>query len=164
MDEREVLWVAGLLEGEGAFYISQPSGRNRAYARIRLAMNDQDVVERFAGLVEGQVRYSDNWSSRQKHRIYYCYVPMLYVLELALLLRPHMGLRRKAQIDVLLALPPLPGRAGEHNGRHKLTLRDVREIRAAPKAVRTADLARQFGMERQAIDAVRTGKSWRCIA
>lgn len=49
----DILWLAGLLEGEGAFDLSK--GR---YPRIRLAMTDRDVVGRAATLMDTSIRLS----------------------------------------------------------------------------------------------------------
>lgn len=49
----DLLWLAGLLEGEGAFDLSK--GR---YPRIRLAMTDRDIVGRAATLMDTSLRLS----------------------------------------------------------------------------------------------------------
>lgn len=41
MEQREIAWVAGIIEGEGTFYISP-----RGFGRIKVAMTDLDVIER----------------------------------------------------------------------------------------------------------------------
>ncbi|MFG3715820.1 hypothetical protein [Micromonospora sp. NPDC047730] len=49
----DVIWLAGLLEGEGAFDLQR--GR---YPRVRVAMKDRDVVGRAATLMGCSVRLS----------------------------------------------------------------------------------------------------------
>lgn len=49
----DVLWLAGLLEGEGTF----DSHRGK-YPRIRLAMTDRDIVGRAASLMDTKIRLS----------------------------------------------------------------------------------------------------------
>lgn len=52
-DREAVIWLAGLLEGEGAF----DAHRGR-YPRIRLQMTDRDIVDRAAALMGTTVRLS----------------------------------------------------------------------------------------------------------
>lgn len=51
MNREDLLWLAGLLEGEGSFDLHK--GR---YPRIRLGMTDRDVVGRAATLMGTKVR------------------------------------------------------------------------------------------------------------
>ena len=52
MKERDLAWLAGLLEGEGSFLKAPPSNPN--CPRISLEMTDKDIVERAAALMEGK--------------------------------------------------------------------------------------------------------------
>jgi hypothetical protein len=52
-DRDDLLWLAGLLEGEGSF-----DAQRGRYPRIRLAMTDRDVVGRAASLMDTSVRLS----------------------------------------------------------------------------------------------------------
>ncbi|WNT44349.1 LAGLIDADG endonuclease [Microbacterium phage Mabodamaca] len=49
----DLIWLAGLLEGEGAF-----DAHRERYPRIRLQMTDRDIVERAAHLMGTGVRLS----------------------------------------------------------------------------------------------------------
>lgn len=49
----DVLWLAGLLEGEGTFDLHRGK-----YPRVRVAMTDRDVVGRAATLIGSRVRLS----------------------------------------------------------------------------------------------------------
>lgn len=49
----DLLWLAGLLEGEGCFDLQKGT-----YPRIRLSMTDRDVVGRAASLMDTGVRLS----------------------------------------------------------------------------------------------------------
>lgn len=49
----DLLWLAGLLEGEGSF-----DAHRGKYPRIRLAMTDRDVVGRAASLMDAKIRLS----------------------------------------------------------------------------------------------------------
>ncbi len=52
-DREDLVWLAGLLEGEGTFDLHR--GR---YARIRLGMTDRDVVGRAATIMGSRIRLS----------------------------------------------------------------------------------------------------------
>ncbi|UIW13445.1 LAGLIDADG endonuclease [Arthrobacter phage Amyev] len=49
----DLLWLAGLLEGEGTF-----DAHRGKYPRIRLAMTDRDIVGRAASLMDSKIRLS----------------------------------------------------------------------------------------------------------
>lgn len=52
-NREDLIWLAGLLEGEGTF----DAHRGR-YPRIRLAMTDRDIVGRAASLMDAKIRLS----------------------------------------------------------------------------------------------------------
>ncbi|WIC90184.1 LAGLIDADG endonuclease [Arthrobacter phage VroomVroom] len=52
-DRDDLLWLAGLLEGEGSF-----DAHRGKYPRVRLAMTDRDVVGRAASLMDTKLRLS----------------------------------------------------------------------------------------------------------
>ena len=55
MTELELVWLAGLLEGEGAFLHGPPSAPNQP--RIALNMTDLDVVERVSKMFNVKYLY-----------------------------------------------------------------------------------------------------------
>lgn len=96
-DERDVLWLAGLLEGEGTF----DAHRGR-YPRIRLGMTDRDVVGRAASLMGSGVRltlrrapFAPTWHTEISG-------PRAEGIMRELL--PHMGSRRSARIAEVLSV------------------------------------------------------------
>jgi hypothetical protein len=112
-DRDDLLWLAGLLEGEGAF----DAHRGR-YPRVRLAMTDRDVVGRAASLMDTTVRSSlkrapasPTWHAEVSG-------PRAEAIMSELL--PHMGARRSQRIAEVLRdsayyrghdRPSLPGPA-----------------------------------------------------
>lgn len=110
-NDRDLIWLAGLLEGEGTF--DAHSGK---YPRIRVAMTDRDVVGRAASLFGTQVRLTLNrapskatWAARVQG------APAAEIMRLIL---PHMGTRRSAKIAEILALTDIPaGRESVAYGR-----------------------------------------------
>lgn len=111
MSLADLLWLSGLLEGEGAFDLH----RDR-YPRIRLQMTDRDVVARAAALMDTNVRASlkrppasTTWNAE---------VSGEKAATLMAALLPYMGARRSRRIGDTLAgyayykgheRPSLPG-------------------------------------------------------
>ncbi len=107
----DLIWLAGLLEGEGAF----DSHRGR-YPRIRLQMTDRDIVARAAALMGTSVRASlkrppasTTWNAE---------VSGERAAAIMAALLPEMGARRSRRIGDTLAAyayykghdrPSLPG-------------------------------------------------------
>jgi hypothetical protein len=92
----DLIWLAGLLEGEGTFDLQR-----KRYPRIRLAMTDRDVVGRAATLMGTKVRLSlrkapvtSTWHAEVQG-------PRAEALMEALL--PYMGSRRSGRIAGILA-------------------------------------------------------------
>lgn len=94
-DRDDLLWLAGLLEGEGSF-----DAHRGKYPRIRLAMTDRDIVGRAASLMDSKIRLalhpapaSATWHTE------------ISGVRAAAIMRdilPHMGTRRSGRIaDVL---------------------------------------------------------------
>ena len=127
MDESDLHWLAGLLEGEGSFLKPPPSNGNRI--RISIQMTDVDVIERVCSL--WGTKYYVSKPQKAHHKPGYVtglgYAP---AAEMMRRLRPLMGERRRQQIDAALALYD-PDRALEsRKARRKLSRRQVIEARA----------------------------------
>jgi len=61
----EIVWLAGLLEGEGCFGVKKGTkGGSRPCLRLQLQMSDRNVVERAAHFLEGNAK---TCSPRKKH-------------------------------------------------------------------------------------------------
>jgi hypothetical protein len=106
--EAELAWAAGLFEGEGWI------GPKGARAGMSLSMTDEDVVERFAAVVEcGTV--SGPWvrtgHPERKPMFSWQASGRADVARLLDLFLPWMGVRRKARMEtVRLRLTPPPDR------------------------------------------------------
>lgn len=102
----DVAWAAGLFEGEGCWCVTHPSP-TQTQMQVRLAMTDRDVVERFATVMGcGTVRTRDHDAHQAKgwkplHE-WYVY-EAAKVREVIALLAPHMGTRRRAKAEEVLA-------------------------------------------------------------
>lgn len=100
----DILWLAGLLEGEGCFHLGHhlaPNGKKYPQHSIRLSMSDLDVVERAATILDVAVhKHTVLKSGKTMWRI--C-VYGQKAIKWMHLLYPHMGSRRRAKIDEILA-------------------------------------------------------------
>ena len=98
----DLVWLAGLLEGEGAFDLHR-----ERYPRIRLGMTDRDVVERAAALIGSRVRLSLRPAPAQA--TWHTEVSGVRAAEVMRLLLPFMGTRRSGKIATVLGHQALRG-------------------------------------------------------
>lgn len=97
----DLAWLAGLLEGEGYFYLE-----GDRYARIRLKMTDRDVVWR-AYAVSGVGTFYESHPPRdratgRKRTFVWTVRKKQDVLDLLEALHPMMGARRASKIQEIL--------------------------------------------------------------
>lgn len=69
----DIAWMAGILEGEACFMVSDRHVKDKTYKRIyiQLVMSDRDVVERVAGLFGTQCNDMP-WRSLSTKPTYRC--------------------------------------------------------------------------------------------
>lgn len=107
MTRDETIWLAGLLEGEGAFDASKGT-----YPRVRLAMTDRDTVTRAAELMGVNVRLSLH--PHPASPTWHAELTGSRASALMHELLPFMGTRRSQQIASALAVEQyrtaVPGR------------------------------------------------------
>jgi len=100
LDMRQLAWLAGLLEGEGTFVKGSPAKPRRPITA--LGMTDEDVVRRVTDLWGTRL-----WTIRQKQDRYKPVFRTELVggsaVAMMALLRPHLCVRRQAQIDEAIA-------------------------------------------------------------
>lgn len=114
MNESEIIWVAGILEGEGNFSFrkterNKTKGSHRKL-RVRLHMTDFDIVNRVKNLVGPNLTIRRDERSKQVFKDGYTRKDA-YVLDVSGFraeklmneILPHMGQRRKDQILNALA-------------------------------------------------------------
>lgn len=101
MTPEETAWAAGLLEGEGTFFIgSSPV----PYAEICCAMTDPDVLAKLQRIVGGTIA-KPFWTEKSTKPIQRWQMSRRAHLRPVLLaLYPHMGERRQAKIQKMLAV------------------------------------------------------------
>lgn len=96
-DRDDILWLAGLLEGEGSF----DSHRGR-YPRIRLAMTDRDIVGRAATLMDTTIRLTLHEAPSKP--TWHTEVSGGRAAAIMEAILPHMGARRSQRIAQALAV------------------------------------------------------------
>lgn len=104
INEIDLAWVAGLLEGEGSFCIAKKKDRPSNYPIITCNMTDLDVIERLRGItgVGSIVSIQPPGNTKRQYRWRVARHNDCFVL--AGLLYPYMGTRRRKQIEELLKL------------------------------------------------------------
>lgn len=105
MNEIDLAWLAGLLEGEGSFFMqrnTQPSGVYR-YPFITVNMTDRDVIERVAEIFDSTVyEFKQIYGTSSKKQAYRTQINGSRAAELMRLLLPYMGVRRSEKICEIL--------------------------------------------------------------
>jgi hypothetical protein len=108
MTEVEIAWLAGLLEGEGCFSVTQRLEHNRLTTRVSvvLVMTDEDVVYRAQALTGlGRLYYDARDKVPNNKPVYIWRVAVVAeVVPLLQCLLPYMGHRRTARINQALAV------------------------------------------------------------
>ena len=108
MTDVELAWLAGLLEGEGAFILQHVAATEKQAARLRvkiaLHMTDHDVVQRVSDTVGlGRLIMRPRQQAHHKDTFFWQISGMAETVELMRQLRPLLGERRRAQIDRCLS-------------------------------------------------------------
>lgn len=100
MTVRDIAWLAGLLEGEGCFFIA----KRHTNARVVLGMTDADIVQRAAAMVGNPAVYTRR-QQNPKHKTQYWWVLHGHrAIGLMFTIYSFMGERRKAKIRECVAV------------------------------------------------------------
>jgi hypothetical protein len=151
MTEHDLHWLAGLLEGEGAFFKGPPSKSH--VPRVAIESTDEDVVARVASLCGATYHRP---KKRQEHwkQSYRVVLKGKRAVELMRLLYPLMGIRRRQQIDVAL-------QSYKVKSRTKLTRGQVEVIRGRLlRGDKQEDIATEYGVHRTTVTKINTGVRW----
>lgn len=109
MSDRDLGWLAGILEGEGCFAMAWDLRRKRRQVQVRVCMTDEDVVRRCQsisglGTLTPQ-KPSTAWNKPHHKPIWRWYVGRATdIHDLLTLVYPLMGARRQERIAECLAL------------------------------------------------------------
>lgn len=147
MNELDLVWLAGLLEGEGTFLKGPPSHPHSPV--IAVVMTDKDIIERVASLFgtkflaerKRREHWKDPFSARLRGRRAALLMQKLY---------PYMGQRRKQQITDALACI--------EGSRFKLTPANIVDIRQRSRAgEKMQALADEFRVSYSLIKKIKYG-------
>ena len=103
MDDSDLYWLAGLLEGEGSFVHGPPS--SPTVPVLRVEMTDLDIVERVASCFERTLQRHRARDERHKQS-YSTSIKGASAAQFMRLLRPALSARRQKQIDTALTGVP----------------------------------------------------------
>lgn len=101
MSEGEIMYCAGLFEGEGHATSRLAGNPPRPHPRLSVSMTDRDVLERFAGYTDGSSRriVGPYFRSEENRRpMYTVRYQGEQALALAQVLYPFLGDRRRVQV------------------------------------------------------------------
>lgn len=108
MESGDIKWLAGLLEGEGSFYI-KPTGARQA--KVTLEMCDKDVVERAYNLLRVKSAIYEPKNKLATKPSYRFAVYSSQAIGLMMTLYSQMGLRRQAKIrEIIVKWKSYPSR------------------------------------------------------
>ncbi len=95
-DRDDVIWLAGLLEGEGTFDLQRGK-----YPRVRVSMTDRDVVGRAATLFGSSIRLTLRTAPHRP--MWHAEVQGPKAVSVMRAVLPFMGARRSARIAEILS-------------------------------------------------------------
>lgn len=102
MNDLDLVWLAGLLEGEGYFGITTRGNGSRSPV-VEVKMTDLDVVER-AGLLMGARSVTIKQMPEGQKTQYRARVTGKLALDLMIAALPHMGDRRTNRITEIVGM------------------------------------------------------------
>ena len=155
MNRNDLLWLAGLLEGEGSFLKGPPSHPNQPI--VVTQMTDEDVVQRVASLL-GTSMVRNKQDKRKSHwkPTFSARLRGKKAVELMELLRPLMGKRRGEQINRAIASYKVL--------QETLTAAQVREIRKRCSRGENMQMtATIFGVSYSTITKIKYRKIWKNV-
>jgi hypothetical protein len=130
MNDPDFFWLCGLLEGEGSFMKGPPS--RPQYPVLSITSTDEGVIQRVSDLLG--VRYCPVTKRRRHWRQSFSLrIHGRKAVELMLRMRPHMSLRRRAQIDAAVR----SDEARPNHGASKLTNEQIRQVKLLLRENRT---------------------------
>jgi hypothetical protein len=102
MTDTEVAWLAGLLEGEGTFFLHNVR-LHYCYPAMHIAMIDYDIIERVSLILGRKIQIPKKRQPHHKQQ-YKIAIAGVDAEKLMRIIRPYMGKRRGTKIDNLLKM------------------------------------------------------------
>lgn len=153
----ELLWVAGLLEGEGSFLASPPSDPNTP--RVQMWSTDEDVIQRLSKM--WQLSYATYERGGNAKIAYFIMLRGKRAVDLMMLLKPLMGIRRQQQIDTALAGYDPNLSRNTQIARSPFTMEQVRDIKKRLSAgEKVSKIANDYGVKYRTVRRIATGERW----
>jgi hypothetical protein len=102
-NEQQIVWLAGLLEGEGCFSWRKVSRKKRSFrCQVRLSMTDEDIVGRAASIMGAKTVWSYQHPGRKN--LFTAVIDGEVAASVMRQVLPFMGQRRSAKIEEVLTL------------------------------------------------------------
>lgn len=103
MQHDDLMWLAGLLEGEGWFGTTGAQNTKNRYAAVNVSMTDHDVVQRVAAILQCPCNGPYSPASRPQNKPYWsAKVTGKRAVEIMQIVLPYMGMRRSTKIKEVL--------------------------------------------------------------
>lgn len=99
MSHDDLIWLAGLLEGEGSFIAAPPSSPGQP--KVTVQMTDEEIIQKVSRLWSRAALACRPQKAHHKAS-YKTTIAGAPAAELMRMIRPYMGSRRQAQIDSAL--------------------------------------------------------------
>lgn len=157
MQDRDLYWLAGLLEGEGSFMAGPPSAPNQP--RISVQMTDLDVIERVAALFGVSYIHERQGSKAHHATAYTVNVRGTRAMDLMRKLKPFMGDRRQLQIED--ALDSYDVYCGSKSKSEYKKERVVKALHALKEGSPPVDVAKQLNLKHQFVRDLNAGRTWK---
>jgi hypothetical protein len=151
MEHDDLLWLAGLLEGEGTFHKGPPCKPNSPVVRVQMV--DEDVIARAAMLMDTPYlrRYTERHRTNGLSPAYEARLTGGRAVALMKRLRPLMGERRRRQIEEAVASYNPDWRFRKVDRRNREEIR-----RLADKGDKTQnEIAALFGISRTTVSLIK---------
>ena len=149
MNDADLYWLGGLLEGEGTFGRPTPSGPNQP--TIAIQMKDEDVIARAAKMIG--VAYCRIVPKNKRHSVTYKFKTAgRRAVAWMTALRPLMSARRKAQIDSALSSYSLDGYRVRWRNKCGISHEDTKELIGRIKNGESCrSVGRRFGVNHETV-------------
>jgi hypothetical protein len=151
MEDKDLYWLAGWLEGEGSFLHGCPSMPNMC--AINGASTDKDIIEKLSTLLKVKCHKQKRRKSDLPHykTVYSIRLSGQLAYDLMAKLRPLMGIRRQEQIDKAMS--------GYKVKRVKLTkhkLDKIKELISTGLSLRK--IAAEVDVDKSTVGHIKNGK------
>lgn len=161
MKHDDILWLAGLMEGEGSFSSYEHKDGGHYAAKLALAMRDKDIVQRAAKLLNARLR--KEFDRRYGKYMYVAGLSGMKAVRFSMLLYPYLGDRRRAQISRMYRrMRRNPGHAwGERTRHNRFNNEAVRAMRwAYSNGVTQTRIARVYRTHQSVVSRIVRRLTW----